>query len=346
MQNAQLANRQIEFSGDDIASFLERLEKNRISRNQALEFLYAMQDRALDCDTMLPFVRHIRKHYPCRQTSRSAVVVNIVGTGGGRSTFNISTTAAFVAAASGAVVIKSGSSSYTSRCGALDLLEAMGINLNISFEQFEHMIAEIGLGFVNPAWYAPILRRLAVAILPETFKTVGGFVNVAGPLLSPVDVGGRLIGVKSSELIDSMAECIHRLGMCNAIVCWSDQGMDEFCSVGNNYFRRVTEDGVGPLETDFAGPANDRHLVELEGGTPMQNAAITQSILEGAIQGVKLETVLRNAAYILVLANQAQTIDQGMAMAAEAIRSGRARKILEQARRFSSGERGSSCRCA
>ncbi len=335
MQYAQQVCSSTIFSSEDVISFMHQLEKNRMTRGQALEFLYAMQGRSPDSEAIQLFVKYIRDRYPCRQTDRSSDAVNIVGTGGGRSTFNISTTAAFVAAAAGAVVIKSGSSSYTSKCGALDLLKALGINLNISFERFESMVADIGLGFVNPAWYAPVLRRLAVAILPDKLKKVGGFVNVAGPLLSPVDVGARLIGVKSRELIDTMAAAIHGLGMGKAIVCWSDQGLDEFCSIGNNYFRHVTSNSISPLQTDIGAAAGVDQTVALEGGSPTENAAITHAILNGSIGGVKLETVLHNAAYILLLSGRADTVEHGIAQAAEAVSSGCAIDKLRKARQYS-----------
>ncbi len=326
---------QSEFNSTSITHFMQQLAQNQVTRNQSLEFLNLMHDRVLDSETMVTFIDYIRQRYPYRQTSLSSVAVNIVGTGGGRPTFNISTTSAFVAAAAGAVVVKSGSNSYISRCGSLDLLKSLKINLNISFEQFENMLTDIGLCFVNPAWYAPILRRLAVTIFPETFKSVGGFVNIMGPLLAPIEVGARLIGVKSKDLIDPMAAAVHQLGLGTAIICWSDLGLDEFCAMGGNYFRRVSPDGVGPMEIDRVDASGYDRLAELEGGSPMENAAITHAILNGSIKGVKLETVLRNAAYILLLSGKVQTVEQGVSMAAEAVKSGLAVDKLEQVRRYS-----------
>jgi anthranilate phosphoribosyltransferase len=296
-----------------------------------------MYAHVLDSETNITFIQYIQRHSPYRRVNHSSDAVNIVGTGGGRSTFNISTTSAFVAAAAGAVVVKSGSNSYTSQCGSLDLLKALKINLSISFEQFEKMLADIGLGFVNPNWYAPILRRLAVTIFPETFKSAGGYVNIMGPLLAPIQVKARLIGVKSKNLISPMAEAVHRLGLGNAIICWCDLGLDEFCSMGCNYFRRVGADGIGPMEADIVHTYESDQLTELTGGSPMENAAITQAILNGSITGVKLDTVLRNAAYILSLAGKVQTVAQGISMAAQAIKSGLAMDKLEQVRRYSMG---------
>lgn len=319
----------------DIESFMQLLERHQVSREQALQFLNSLKEKELDCNAILSFVRCLRVRSPGRLTSRSSAAVNIVGTGGGRSTFNISTTAAFVAAAAGAVVVKSGSTGYASRCGSYDLLKTLGINVNISYERFERMVADIGIGFVNPGWYAPILRRLAVTILPQTFKTAGGFINTIGPLLSPIDVSSCLIGVKSKALIDIMATCVYRLGISKAVVCWSDLGLDEFCSIGNNYFRRVTDAGIATIQKDAADPVSENQIDELKGGSVEENAAITQSILDGSIKGVKLNTVLRNAAYCLMLGNISETVGQGLKMAAEAIYSGNAMIKLDQARQFS-----------
>lgn len=319
----------------DIITFLTRLARNQVQREQALDFLHHMGNKKFDAETATLFVRHIQQQYPPRKTCQSSIAVNIVGTGGGRATFNISTTAAIVAAAAGATVIKSGSNSYTSQCGSLDVLMALGINLNISFDKFSRMIADIGLGFINPVWYPPILRRLAVTILPDTFKTVGSFINILGPLLSPVQTGSHLIGVKSRDLIDSMAVSFHRLNLGHAIVCWSEAGMDEFCSLGTNYYRRVDPEGVGPLQIDRANPVNEAQLAELNGGCPRENAAITLSILNSRTQDVKMETVIRNAAYILLLSNLVETISQGIELAEKTIHNGHAMKKFQQALHYS-----------
>lgn len=318
-----------------ITRFLQKLETNQVTQQQSLDFLRTMHEQVLSSENNIRFIKHIKKLYPYRQTKRSDVAVSIVGTGGGRSTFNISTTSAFVAAAAGAVVIKSGSSSYTSKCGSLDLLKALHINLDISFEQFENMLSDIGLGFVNPSWYPPILRRLAVTIFPVTFKSAGGYINVMGPLLAPVQVAARIIGVKSKELIDPMAEAVHQLELGTAIICWSDIGIDEFCSLGCNYFRRVNQDGIGPMETDFFQSRGVQKISELEGGSPFENAAITKGILRGSVTGVKLDTVLRNAAYILLLSGKVQNLEQGMSIAAKAIENGLAMEKLNVLRQYS-----------
>lgn len=318
-----------------ITKYLQKLETNQVTQQQSLEFLKTMHEQVQNYENNVCFIKHIKKLYPNRITKRSDVAVNIVGTGGGRSTFNISTTSAFVAAAAGAVVIKSGSSSYTSKCGSLDLLKALKINVDVSYEQFENMLNEIGIGFVNPTWYPPILRRLAVTIFPETFKSAGGYINVMGPLLAPVQVGARIIGVKSKELIDPMAEAVHQLELGTAIICWSDVGIDEFCSIGCNYFRRVNKDGIGPLETDIFQSGGMNKFSDLEGGSPVENAAITKGILSGTIKGVKLDTVLRNAAFILLLSEKVDNLEKGMSIAAKAIENGLAIEKLNVLRRYS-----------
>lgn len=309
------------------------LERDNKSLLAAL--LAALAAKPLNVNDVIHFVKFIEQQTPKRHLSVSGRAVNIVGTGGGLSTFNISTTATFVAAASGATVIKSGSYSYNSQCGSLDLLNHMGFNINQDEQSLERMLEELGIGFVSPKMYSPILRRIAISALPLTLRDLGGFINTIGPLICPFHVSGQICGVRDFDFIAIFAHAFAALGRGNSIVAWSEIGLDEFSAIGKNHFARVnnniSREEINPK--DYGMYHTD--LDQLAGGAPATNTIIMESVLKDSVPSAAKDTVVLNAAFLLLLAGTHDSLAEAIAHAQATLASGAAYRLLHQAIEFS-----------
>ncbi len=320
---------------EEYQSFLESVFESRANKTTLTALLAALSAKQLNLNDVINFVQFIERDSPKRHLSVSDRVVNIVGTGGGIPTFNISTTASFVAAAAGAMVLKSGSYSYNSQCGSLDLLAKLGINVNISDQGLQTMIEELNIGFVSPTMYPPLLRRIAVSILPLSLKEIGGFINLIGPLLCPFHVHGQICGVRSYDYIELFASALQTLGIHNSISVWSEIGMDEFSAIGLNHFAVVNQH----IRKKVFDPSKYGMLhsnpLELSGDSPSENAAIMQSVLKHGTPLAAQDTVALNAAFILQLSGQNLSIEEAVQLTRDTIKSGAAYRLLQKTIEFS-----------
>jgi anthranilate phosphoribosyltransferase len=264
---------------------------------------------------------------------KQQVVVDTCGTGGdGSGTFNISTTVAFVAAGSGLAVAKHGNRSVSSRCGSADLLQALGVNLEISAEQVALCIDEVGIGFL----FAPLLHpAMKHALGPRQEIGLRTIFNILGPLSNPARAKRQLLGVYDSGLTELMAEVLRSLDTEHAFVVHGSGGLDELSVTGTNKISQVYD---GRVETYSLDPQElglpQASLGDLSGGTIEDNTAITKAVLQGE-QGPKRDIVLLNAAAVLIAGGKATDFEEGLVQAAEAIDNGNANKKLEQLVEFS-----------
>jgi anthranilate phosphoribosyltransferase len=256
-------------------------------------------------------------------------ILDVVGTGGdGTNTFNISTTVAFVVSACGVKVAKHGNRSVSSACGSADVLEKMGINLDVTPETVEKCIAEIGIGFL----FAPALHgAMKHAIGPRREIGIRTIFNILGPLTNPAGADCQVMGVYRAELVEKLAGVLHKLGCKHGFVVHGSDGMDEITLTGETLIAEVTPAGVKigvVLPEDLGLTRCD--MAELKGGDAATNAVIVKSVLAGE-QGPRRDIILLNAAYALMAAGKVATPTEGLTMAAEAIDSGRA---LHQVKRL------------
>lgn len=255
-------------------------------------------------------------------------ILDVVGTGGdGTNTFNISTTVAFVVSACGVKVAKHGNRSVSSACGSADVLEKLGINLDVTPEQVERCIAGIGIGFL----FAPALHgTMKYAIGPRREIGIRTIFNILGPLTNPAGADSQVMGVYRASLVEKLAGVLHRLGCRHGFVVHGSDGMDEMTLTGETLVAEVTRAGVrlSSVTPEQVGLA--RCPMELlKGGDATANAAIVRAILAGE-HGPRRDIVLLNAAYALVAADKAAAPAEGLAIAAEAIDSGRAMEQLKR----------------
>ena len=254
-------------------------------------------------------------------------LVDTCGTGGDRSgSFNVSTMAAFVAAGAGARVAKHGNRSASSSCGSADLLERLGVRIELGPEAVARCIDEAGIGFCFAPAFHPSMRFAAGLRSELGVPTVFNFL---GPLTNPAGAAHQVVGVSSAVMAPKMAEVLRRLGSRRALVCHGSDGLDEITTTGPSAVWEVTPDGVSvssfdPLDIGIArsDPA------ALLGGNADRNAAVLEEVLAGK-PGAPRDIVLVNAAAAILAAGLAADLRAAVAMARDAVDSGRARAALD-----------------
>jgi anthranilate phosphoribosyltransferase len=256
-------------------------------------------------------------------------ILDTCGTGGGSTnSFNISTTVAFVVSACGVKVAKHGNRAVSSSCGSADVLEALGVNLNVTPETVERCINEIGIGFL----FAPALHgAMKFAIGPRREIGIRTIFNILGPLTNPAGADCQVLGVYREDLVEKLGRVLKKLGCRKGFVVHGLDGMDEITLTGETRVAEVSQAGV---EVKLVAPEDfglERCLpADLRGGDAQGNATIVSDVLSGAEQGPKRRVVLLNAGFALVAAGKAADIVTGIKMAADAIDTGRAAKQLEK----------------
>jgi len=255
-------------------------------------------------------------------------ILDVVGTGGdGTNSFNVSTTVAFVVSACGVKVAKHGNRSVSSLCGSADVLEKMGVNLDVTPEKVEQCIAEIGIGFL----FAPALHgAMKHAIGPRREIGIRTIFNILGPLTNPAGAECQVMGVYAEPLVEKLAHVLHKLGCRKGFVVHGMDGMDEVTLTAATTIAEVTPAGVRislftPEELGF----DFCTMEELKGGNAEENAVIVRSVLSGAT-GPRRDIVLINAAFGLFAAGKTASLADGVRLAEEAIDSGRALQQLER----------------
>ena len=299
-------------------------------------FLVAENIKGISIEELVGAAMAIRKRATFINTS-SHPAIDTCGTGGdGADTFNISTTAAFVAAGAGAHVAKHGGRSVSSKCGSADVLAALGVNIDAHPSVMEHCLQENGIAFLfaqkmHPAFkYATPVRKLL------GFRTI---FNLLGPLVNPAGAKGQLLGVFDSKLTEVLAQTLLRLGSSRALVVHSLDGLDE---IGVSCPTRISELRNGSIKTyefrpeTLLGRTCDNS--EIRGGDPSENAKILRGILENKIKGGARDIVLINSAAAIIAANLADDFFSAYDMAQESLTSGKALKKLEKLVEFTNAK--------
>jgi anthranilate phosphoribosyltransferase len=255
-------------------------------------------------------------------------VFDTCGTGGDRTgTFNISTAAALVIAACGVRVAKHGNRSVSSLCGSADVLEALGVQVTAAPAVVERCLHDVGLAFFFAPTFHPAMRHAAQARKELGVRTA---FNLLGPLTNPAGARRQIVGVPRPELTELLARALLLLGSTRAWVVHGADGLDELSTTG---YTKVSECREGTVQTFYVHPADyglaKTSLDALKGGDARHNARLIHDVLDGA-EGPTRSVVLLNAGAALFIAGRAPSVKEGIARAAEAIDSGRARGVLER----------------
>lgn len=253
--------------------------------------------------------------------------IDFVGTGGdGSNTFNISTTSMFVCAAAGVPVAKHGNRASSSKSGASDCLEGLGVNIMLSPEQTLECVNELGLGFMNAQKFFMAMRFVAPARKEMGIRTV---FNILGPLSNPSNARRQVIGVFDKDFCSVMAKAMVNLGVKNAMVVYGMDKMDEVTTTTKTYVNEIKD---GEIKEYYIDPADYgieyAKKEDLLGGTGADNAKITRDILSGK-KGPQRDIVVLNSACGIYIGGKANSIEEGIKLAEEAIDSGKAMEKLE-----------------
>lgn len=266
----------------------------------------------------------------------SDFLVDTCGTGGDRvKTFNVSTTSAFVVAAAGVPVAKHGNRSFTSKCGSADVMERLGLNLDMGPQQVEDAIEEVGIGFMYAPNFHPAMKSVAPVRRDIGVRTV---FNILGPLTNPAGANAQLIGVCDLELLELMARAALNLGARSVMTVYGLDGLDEISLTGTTAILsakngNITTEEIEPRDLGF----KKTRPGELRGSDPEENARLTNRILSGKIseEDPRVQTVIANAAAALILAERAHDFREGVEIGTNIIKDGAGLKTMNTLIEFS-----------
>ena len=313
-------------TADHASAVLGEIMEGRAEPVQTGAFLIALRAKGETVPELIGLARTMRGLATAVPTERDDLV-DTCGTGGGPSTFNVSTTAALVAAGAGCAIAKHGNRSNSSRCGSADLLEALGVNIDLEPAQVGRCIDEVGFGFL----FAPRHHAAMAHVIPARRALgVRTIFNFLGPLTNPAGANRQLLGVADRHYQETIAEALVGLGSVRALVVSAEDGLDELSLSAPT---RVIEVDEGHTAEWFVEPGQfgiaPAQLEEVAGGSPEENAAATRAVLAGE-PGPKRDLTVLNAAAAIYVGGLAADLGEGIAKAATAIDSGAAGNVLER----------------
>jgi anthranilate phosphoribosyltransferase len=324
-------------TADHASAALAEIMEGRAGEVQTAAFLVSLRAKGETVPELVGLARTMRSLAAPVEVGRRDLV-DTAGTGGGPTTFNVSTTAALIAAGAGCSVAKHGNRSATSRSGSADLLEALGVEIELSPAQVATCIDEIGFGFMFAPKHHSAMKHVVPVRRELAVRTIFNFL---GPLTNPAGAKRQLLGVSDRNYQETIAEALLGLGTERAMVVSADDGLDEL-SIGSR--TRVIEVAAGGTEEWFVDPEelglSPASVEEIPGGSPEENAAVTRSVLDDE-PGPARDISLLNAGAAILAGGAADDMPGGIERAREALASGAARKVLERLVERSSGLRSS-----
>ncbi len=305
---------------------MEELMSGEATPAQIGAFLTALRLKGETADEIAGLASVMRAHATPVEITGPAI--DVVGTGGdGSGSFNISTAAAFVAAGAGLKVAKHGNRAASSQCGSADILEALGVRIDLPAGKVAECIERVGIGFMFAQVFHPAMKHVALPRREIGIRTV---FNILGPLTNPARVGHLVLGVASEELGDKIARVLARLGIEHALVIHGRDGLDELSISDKSLVWDITKDSVSPPRevTPASFGLKQGNRAEILGGTPEANAAALRKVFGGE-RGALRDMIVMNAAAALVAADMTPDFREAARRAAETIDSGRASEKLE-----------------
>ncbi len=313
-----------DLSADEASEVLAQIMHGEVSETQIAAFLIALRTKGETTQELAGLARTMRELAAHVPTER-ADLLDTAGTGGGRRTFNVSTTAALIAAGAGCAVAKHGNRSATSPSGSADVLEALGARIDLDPQGVADCIEEAGFGFM----FAPAHHQATRFVIPVRRElAVRTVFNLLGPLTNPAGASRQLIGVSDSAFLEIVAGALALLGAEHTLVVSSEDGLDE---ISTSAATRVIEVKGDELHAYTLTPGDVGIALagrDYEGGSPEENAQVTRSILEGG-QGPRADLALINAGAAIYVAGAAASIAEGVELARTTLAQGDAARALE-----------------
>ena len=311
-------------TADHASAVLSEIMEGRAGEVQTGAFLVALRAKGETVPELIGLARTMRRLAASVSVDRDDLV-DTAGTGGGPSTFNVSTTAALVAAGAGRAVAKHGNRSATSRSGSADLLEALGVRIDLDPDGVARCIDEVGFGFMFAPRHHAAMKHVVPVRKELAVRTIFNFL---GPLTNPAGAERQLLGVSDRRYQETIAEALAGLGTEHAVVVSAEDGVDELSVTSRT---RVIEVRDGATEEWFVEPEDHglgrAHLDDVAGGAPEDNAAVTREVLEGK-GGPAADLVALNAGAAIFVAGGADDLASGIERAREAIESRAASGVL------------------
>lgn len=324
-------NEKKDLSYDMAKEVMEQIMRGEASQVQIAAYLTALSMKGETIEEITASAQGMRSHAVRLLNDKD--VLEIVGTGGDHSnSFNISTTSAIILAAAGVPVAKHGNRAASSKCGAADVLETLGVNINITPEKSKELLDKIGICFLFAQKYHMAMKHVAPVRKELSVRTI---FNILGPLSNPAGASMQLMGVYDESLVEPLGEVLFRLGVKRGMVVYGKDGLDEIsmsaptkvCQIRDGWFKTYT---INP--EDYGFKLCDKS--ELVGGNPAENAEITLNILNGE-QGPKTDAVVLNAAAALYIAKQDISLNEAIEQIKEVIAKKKAVEKLNEFIRYS-----------
>jgi anthranilate phosphoribosyltransferase len=323
---------------EEAQGVMREVMSGKATNAQIAAFLAALRMKGETIEEQVASAAVMREH--CRRIHPSVEgrLVDTCGTGGDKiKTFNISTTAAFVVAGAGVAIAKHGNRSVTSKSGSADVLERLGLNLNMEPEAVQGTIEQVGVGFMFAPAFHPAMKY---AIQPRREIGIRTLFNILGPLTNPASANAQLLGVYDPKLTAPIAHALKELGCKEAMVVHGLDGLDEISTLGRTAIAWLKEGTVATIETapkDFG--VKKARIADIKGTTPNESAEILFKILNGhcAVDDPKTEIVLVNSAAGIIVGGKAEDFNYGMELARKSIESGAAYKKLKALIKASGG---------
>ncbi len=312
---------------EEAEAVMDEIMSGKATPVQMAAYLTALAMKGETIDEITASAAGMRAH--CVKLLHEMDVLEIVGTGGdGSNSFNISTTASLVIAAAGVPVAKHGNRAASSRCGAADVLEALGVNIDLEPKRSAELLKTINICFLFAQNYHIAMKYVAPVRKELSIRTV---FNILGPLSNPAGANMELMGVYDKDLVEPLAQVMMKLGVRRGMVVYGQDSLDEIsmsaptsiCEIKDGWFQSYE---ITPEQFGYTRCNKE----ELVGGTPQDNAAITRAILHGEDRGPKRCAVCLNAGAALYITGVTSTMEEGVRLAEQLIDEGKAAKKLEE----------------
>jgi anthranilate phosphoribosyltransferase len=318
-----------ELTKEEIFALIKAINNDEVSDVQIAGFQVALLMKGASLKEIGYIAKAMRDNCVPLKPNVQEDLMDTCGTGGGLSTFNISTATAIVAAAAGIPIAKHGSRSISSLSGSADVLEALGVNINLTPAQVEKLIEDIGIAFI----YAPLFHPVMCKVLPAEsdlgIKTI--FYSIIGPLINPAFAPRHILGVYKPELLDTVAYVAKELGYTNAMFVHGLDGLDEISLLGKTRINELKDGEITTYEIQPEDFGMERcTLEEIKTGTPEENANTVRGVFSGEIRGPKRNAIILNAAGALKVSGKAASFEEGITLANKLIDSGAATEKLNQ----------------
>ena len=319
----------VDLTREEVAEIITDIREDRLTEGQISGFLVALVMKGTTLSETAYIAKAMRENCIPITPNVPAELMDTCGTGGGLSTYNISTATAIIAAAAGIPVAKHGSRSISSLSGSADVLEALGVNINLTADTAAKLIEEIGISFIYAPLFHPVMGKVLAPEAALGIKTI--FYTIIGPLINPAFAPRHLLGVYRPELLAQVAQVAKEIGYTRAMFVHGLDGLDEISLIGRTRILELKDGETKEYEIspeDFG--LRRCTLEEIKTGTPQENADTIRGVFSGDIRDARRDAVLINAAGALVIGDKAENFKDGIDKVASIIDDGLAEAKLQE----------------